>query len=111
MRSHTEDARVAGLNLPAFVERPTAATRWTTCWPVSPGLISRPSLSGNGQAGLRAVAGLVSPGLISRPSLSDVPLGYHVVLGRGVAGLNLPAFVERTCGAPPTSGPRACRRA
>ena len=88
---------------------------------MSPGLRSRPSLSGIRAAVVRA-GGEVSPGLRSRPSLSDV-LRVDADLGalqvspglrsrpslsglryarashrylRGVAGTTVPAFVERT---------------
>ena len=61
---------------------------------VSPGLISRPSLSDGELVGI-ATLFKVSPGLISRPSLS----GLHFPLAGDdtarVAGVNLPAFVER----------------
>ena len=90
-------ARVAGINLPAFVERPPTSWSGARCWSVSPGLTSRPSLSGDLVAEPVAV-GLVSPGLTSRPSLS---VCMHTHRGRRrprVAGINLPAFVERRTG-------------
>ena len=63
-------------------------------WRVSPGLISRPSLS---EAPPRRIPRIlhVSPGLISRPSLSDLDRRDHAGVQRRVAGVNLPAFVER----------------
>ena len=84
---------VAGIKLPAFVERslqPGAAPRT----PVSPGLNSRPSLSARHE--LHAVrAARVSPGLNSRPSLSGVTARIASRRNAGVAGIKLPAFVER----------------
>ncbi len=96
---------------------------------VSPGFTSRPSLSVAG-SGLDARATpSVSPGFTSRPSLSeqlgrrDRPLsvgvaGIHVPAfverrprptgtpapASGVAGIHVPAFVERRCSAASTAG-------
>ena len=63
---------------------------------VSPGLTSRPSLSEPADGVSQPRRGGVSPGLTSRPSLSE-PRGRKLRLRpAGVAGFNLPAFVERT---------------
>ena len=61
---------------------------------VSPGLRSRPSLSGHRLFPLR-LHGRVSPGLRSRPSLSDAPARRSPQQPAGVAGITVPAFVER----------------
>ena len=58
--------RVAGIPVPAFVERALRV-------PVSPGFRSRPSLS-EAELALRVDGLRVSPGFRSRPSLS-VPIG------------------------------------
>ena len=63
--------RVAGIHVPAFVERRAAR------WPLAAG----PSR--------------VSPGFTSRPSLSDDRLEYLRRLHARVAGIHVPAFVER----------------
>ena len=65
---------------------------------VSPGLRSRPSLSGRGHdSGSTTHVKLVSPGLRSRPSLSVGKESRACLLG--VAGTTVPAFVERTIAA------------
>ena len=61
---------------------------------MSPGLRSRPSLSGHRLFPLR-LHGRVSPGLRSRPSLSDAPARRSPQQPAGVAGITVPAFVER----------------
>ena len=92
---HRPQDRVAGINLPAFVERMTIGSAPRGGAAVSPGLTSRPSLSVR-----RGVTvpqgGLVSPGLTSRPSLSEPAFERECPGAFGVAGINLPAFVERT---------------
>ena len=90
------ESGVAGIRLPAFVERSTRTTPTVTRSPVSPGLDSRPSLSVRAKghdAGRVAVR--VSPGLDSRPSLSAALVRPEVVRQARVAGIRLPAFVER----------------
>ena len=64
---------VAGITVPAFVERGTPWQYWRRLHDVSPGLRSRPSLSVvmHGEIVWR---GFVSPGLRSRPSLSEQPV-------------------------------------
>ena len=63
---------------------------------MSPGLTSRPSLSVAARRRNGLQPGRVSPGLTSRPSLSGLrPSGRQDLLP-GVAGINLPAFVERS---------------
>ena len=110
---------VAGITVPAFVER---ARRWSSRArraAVSPGLRSRPSLSAPQRRqpdvvltvspGLRSrpsLSGLaadgtgrgrtVSPGLRSRPSLSGARRGHRRrSMPASVAGITVPAFVER----------------
>ena len=97
---------VAGITVPAFVERLRRVYRQRRApmrpLEVSPGLRSRPSLSGVGArvsgVGTRAraagitVPAFVEPGLRSRPSLSAY---NRVRAGHGVAGITVPAFVER----------------
>ena len=63
---------VAGITVPAFVERLRTACVIVLAANVSPGLRSRPSLSVYARRRLSRAAGLVSPGLRSRPSLSGV---------------------------------------
>ena len=78
--------RVAGTTVPAFVER----------WP--------PSCACVGGA-------VVSPGLRSRPSLSGLSTRRHGHGGRCcVAGTTVPAFVERRITATASRHPRECRR-
>ena len=60
---------VAGINLSAFVERRSAERTPKAGWPVSPGLISRPSLSEAAGLRIERQHDGVSPGLTSRPSL------------------------------------------
>ena len=62
--------RVAGIHVPAFVERTRRRIALSSTSSVSPGFTSRPSLSGE-----RRVARVRGP--------------------RGVAGIHVPAFVER----------------
>ena len=86
--------RVAGINLPAFVERSSAAGRPSRML-VSPGLTSRPSLSDRGRLQFRQprsrVAGINLPAFVERICL----LLCKRFFVKGVAGINLPAFVER----------------
>ena len=63
-------ARVAGITVPAFVERRIPARRRRIPRYVSPGLRSRPSLSALSAALWQRANKVVSPGLRSRPSLS-----------------------------------------
>ena len=62
--------------------------------PVSPELMLRPSLSGQGHDH-RLRLGLVSPELMLRPSLSGRLAGHVRRLRGRVAGAYAPAFVER----------------
>ena len=64
---------VAGADVPAFVERGWTCTMVcaATTTHVSPGLMSRPSLSDMVVWSLQLAPTLVSPGLMSRPSLSE----------------------------------------
>ena len=87
---------VAGIHVPAFVERSTATTRPTWATSVSPGFTSRPSLSGERQVGRHDGRARVSPGFTSRPSLSGVARLFWSVPTGGVAGIHVPAFVERS---------------
>ena len=110
---------VAGVNLPAFVERHQQGCELWDDEDVSPGLTSRPSLSvllgeierlaGRVSPGLTSRPSLsghrrqrerlgqpVSPGLTSRPSLSAYWYRLGSLADQRVAGVNLPAFVERT---------------
>ena len=84
---------------PGLISRPSLSVHPVSPRPaisrVSPGLISRPSLSARRRFGLSVQHRAVSPGLISRPSLSGQPGSRRARRGRSVAGLNLPAFVER----------------
>ena len=95
---------VAGINLPAFVERRPAYRHLRRLFRVSPGLTSRPSLSDVVQLA-EGVQQDVSPGLTSRPSLSDRQAAAAEAPRAGVAGINLPAFVERD-----RRGRARCRR-
>ena len=83
---------------PGLTSRPSlSVVRPLQCWQdavVSPGLTSRPSLSVVG-AGVAEPLLEVSPGLTSRPSLSAAFEDLRHGAGAGVAGVNLPAFVER----------------
>ena len=91
---------VAGINLPAFVERASAAEPSASAAPVSPGLTSRPSLSEGGTAPqskeIACVAGINLPAFVERSNLAQVLKKLPCV-----AGINLPAFVERPCPDPP----------
>ena len=97
---------VAGIHVPAFVERVSLA--WLEPddgGGVSPGFTSRPSLSGVLEPG-RRVRGRVSPGFTSRPSLSG-PKCCGLSLRRRrpcVAGIHVPAFVERRRSSPTRVG-------
>ena len=64
------DEAVAGTTVPAFVERRAAAETLGTTQALSPGLRSRPSLSGHHIRHARLLHDVLSPGLRSRPSLS-----------------------------------------
>ena len=113
-------ARVAGADVPAFVERVWSQASRDAASQVSPGLMSRPSLSeavGPLPVGLRlhVSPGLmsrpslsarehlradgtvgVSPGLMSRPSLSETRIECTAYAPTtSVAGADVPAFVER----------------
>ena len=64
-------SRVAGVDAPAFVER-QQSDRLPSFQPrVSPGLMPRPSLSGEHSRVNSRGDGQVSPGLMPRPSLSE----------------------------------------
>ena len=99
--SYVVDRGVAGITVPAFVERSTSYVRLIMFdrAEVSPGLRSRPSLSVSSPARKNAntLHGRVSPGLRSRPSLSDVHREPDAdrIRSRSVAGITVPAFVER----------------
>ena len=100
---------VAGIKLPAFVERGSTMVRITVLVAVSPGLNSRPSLSVVPDQA-RFLNCRVSPGLNSRPSLSD---GKPSMTGHSlsrVAGIKLPAFVERRSRKKPANPRMSCRR-
>ena len=91
---------VAGTTVPAFVERNKKYLNQVGRSRVSPGLRSRPSLSGRLRAlrdrSLVELPSRVSPGLRSRPSLSDqFDAAARRRPRRGVAGTTVPAFVER----------------
>ena len=63
---------------------------------MSPGLMPRPSLSAGKSRAQHAGTVVVSPGLMPRPSLSAVrPWDARVARPR-VAGVDAPAFVERS---------------
>ena len=124
-----EAMSVAGTTVPAFVERRRHRPSPLGSRRVSPGLRSRPSLSGTavvqhrsvvyGVAGttvpafverrctcLCARPGGVSPGLRSRPSLSELQhRSQFRPCPSGVAGTMVPAFVERWLPAPPPPPP------
>ena len=93
------ECRVAGIHVPAFVERTPSSPVCVAVCRVSPGFTSRPSLSA-----AAAICGgypihPVSPGFTSRPSLSNRVGPEPRVNGRQrVAGIHVPAFVERVNG-------------
>ena len=62
---------VAGVDAPAFVERPEKSFPLRARFGVSPGLMPRPSLSDWDRRSNGVVPGGVSPGLMPRPSLSE----------------------------------------
>ena len=73
--ARTGSVGVAGIHVPAFVERRQMYDAGDTAtWPVSPGFTSRPSLSvrSDARCGLPESVVRVSPGFTSRPSLSAV---------------------------------------
>ena len=90
---------VAGVNLPAFVERASGKMAGVVSSSVAgvnlPAFVERASAIGD-----RGGDSPVSPGLISRPSLSAAIDRGKPQIASGVAGVNLPAFVERAnpCG-------------
>ena len=109
---------VAGIHVRAFVERCRLGPATRACRGVSPGFTSRPSLSvhdddsglrvpqvspgftsGPSLSGLAAVVDgdfvKVSPGFTSRPSLSATHYARASTGGVSVAGIHVPAFVER----------------
>ena len=113
---------VAGIHVPAFVERTREHLPSTPFGVVSPGFTSRPSLSGLDVAGSsgardcrRRVAGIHVPAFVERRRSSTTisaaswsVAGIHVPAfverderlraapgGRRVAGIHVPAFVER----------------
>ena len=125
--------RVAGVQTPAFVERPgdapgsrsargvspefrlrpslsdcRARSTWTSP-PVSPEFRLRPSLSDPQQTVVHD-RGNVSPEFRLRPSLSVRRVVHRAAVAEGVAGVQTPAFVERIPA--PSGGCRAgwCRR-
>ena len=94
-RLGVHQARVAGIHVPAFVER-TMTSMVTGCTRrVSPGFTSRPSLSVQSSRSNFNTSNRVSPGFTSRPSLSGQVRPRHPPKGLGVAGIHVPAFVER----------------
>ena len=104
-----EQSRTGRKVSPGFTSRPSLSgvhTRITVGrrrLPVSPGFTSRPSLSAGHGIGRykRVVPTLgVSPGFTSRPSLSEgTSKGHQWPLpGSRVAGIHVPAFVERSRG-------------
>ena len=99
-----DDALVsAGVDAPAFVERRLARRTRAPAGCVSPGLMPRPSLSDrDGRVHADDRAG-VSPGLMPRPSLSDHRIREVVPARARVAGVDAPAFVERSLCALATS--------
>ena len=96
LRRRGADRRVAGVQTPAFVERPSRGLGSGGPGRVSPGFRLRPSLSGGARGGVRRGPPLVSPGFRLRPSLSGLVPAVSTVHGPGVAGVQTPAFVERT---------------
>ncbi len=97
--------RVAGIHVPAFVERRRCRGSWGRRTAVSPGFTSRPSLS-DVRAGCHRAGWRVSPGFTSRPSLSEVGPEVHADHVSGVAGIHVPAFVERGSSASDASASR-----
>ena len=101
--------RVAGVDAPAFVERSRSAAGVAPPMDVSPGLMPRPSLSDIDERRRveldRRVAGVDAPAFVERILSQLVGNGY----GR-VAGVDAPAFVERHKGAFDTTVAYACRR-
>ena len=97
---------VAGIHVPAFVERsPAERPPVVGQERVSPGFTSRPSLSGGDRVPVVQPAD-VSPGFTSRPSLSAAGGEEAGVEEPGVAGIHVPAFVER--GWKPATGSCRC---
>ena len=86
---------VAGITVPAFVERSLAVMVGLLIAAVSPGLRSRPSLSDEKRNRWVGLHRQVSPGLRSRPSLSGPRAPAPRALSRRVARITVPAFVER----------------
>ena len=102
--------RVAGIHVPAFVERAAGRARARSGGHVSPGFTSRPSLSVAVMVGPDLDLP-VSPGFTSRPSLSEPGLSRRRDGRPRVAGIHVPAFVERCrrltpahCGRPRVAG-------
>ena len=83
---------VAGIQVPAFVERRRLISSWAG-YRVSPGFRSRPSLSAP-LAVAAAATTEVSPGFRSRPSLSGLGFRRRDSALRSVAGIQVPAIVE-----------------
>ena len=76
---------------------------------MSPGFTSRPSLSAQPVGVLDQDAG-VSPGFTSRPSLSVLDTTFYDQGASGVAGIHVPAFVERGWTGEGLPAGAACRR-
>ena len=131
-------AAVAGTPVPAFnslSDRGQRAGPPGIVHGLSPGLRSRPSLSGSASLAGVSTSVVLSPGLRSRPSLSDFEVGragrhairlspglrsrpslsarggvrYRATRG-AVAGTPVPAFVERARWSPLSRDPWCCRR-
>ena len=98
-----EFSRVAGVDAPAFVERPGPSPSSDRCGSGVAGVDAPAFVERSCSAALRACS-TVSPGLTLRPSLS-VRVVAHL-RGRevdGVAGVDAPAFVERRPRWPPSA--------
>ena len=87
-------ARVAGVQTPAFVERSRAMRSRSRC-PRVAGVQTRPSLSGVQLIVVQQIS-LVSPEFRLRPSLSGRERRHPIASRKGVAGVQTPAFVERS---------------